>query len=70
MVSKPDGTVVLTVRVTLKPGRDDDLIALVRQAKPRGMAAAVRDAMRSGVTARVDDNDDDEFVLPDLGMDL
>ena len=35
------------VRITLKPGRDDDLIALVLSAKK--LAPAIREAMRSGV---------------------
>ena len=72
MVSRADGTLVLTVRVTLKPGRDDDLIALVLQAQPRGMAGVVREAMRSGVDAMriVEDDEDDAFELPDLGLDL
>jgi hypothetical protein len=70
MVSRADGTLVLTVRVTLKPGRDDDLIALVLQARPRGMATVVREAMRSGVTSRSEDDEDDAFELPDIGLDL
>jgi hypothetical protein len=38
---------VFGVRITLKPGRDDDLIALVLSAKK--LAPAIREAMRSGV---------------------
>ena len=47
IVRKPDGTLVVGVRITLKPGRDDDLIALVLGA--RKLAPAIREAMRSGV---------------------
>jgi hypothetical protein len=47
IVRKPDGTLVVGVRITLKPGRDDDLIALVLSA--RKLAPAIREAMRSGV---------------------
>jgi hypothetical protein len=47
IVRKPDGTLVVGVRITLKPGRDDDLIALVVSAKK--LAPAIREAMRSGV---------------------
>jgi len=47
LVRKPDGTIVVGVRITLKPGRDDDLIALVLGA--RKLAPAIREAMRSGV---------------------
>jgi len=38
---------VVGVRITFKPGRDDDLIALVLSA-PK-LAPAIREAMRSGV---------------------
>ncbi len=38
---------VVGVRITLKPGRDDDLIDLVLSA-PK-LAPAIREAMRSGV---------------------
>ena len=47
IVRKPDGTLVVGVRITLKPGRDDDLIILVLSA-PK-LAPAIREAMRSGV---------------------
>lgn len=47
IVRKPDGTLVVGVRITLKPGRDDELIILVLSA-PK-LAPAIREAMRSGV---------------------
>lgn len=47
IVKKPDGTLVVGVRITLKPGRDDELIALVFGAKK--LAPTIREAMRSGV---------------------
>ena len=47
IVKKPDGTLVVGVRITLKTGRDDELIALVLGA--RKLAPAIREAMRSGV---------------------
>jgi hypothetical protein len=47
IVRKPDGTLVLGVRITLKPGRDDELIALVLSA-PK-LAPVIREAMRSGI---------------------
>ncbi len=51
IVRKPDGTLVVGVRITLKPGRDDDLIELVLSA-PK-LAPAIREAMRSGVVKDV-----------------
>lgn len=68
MFTKPDGTLIMTVRVTLKPGRDDDLILLLQSAPRRALAATVREAMRSGVTAA--SMSEDDFQLPDLGEDL
>jgi hypothetical protein len=47
IVRKQDGTLVVGVRITLKPGRDDDLIDLVLSAQK--LAPAIREAMRSGV---------------------
>ncbi len=47
IVRKLDGTLVVGVRITLKPGRDDDLIELVLSAQK--LAPAIREAMRSGV---------------------
>lgn len=51
IVRKPDGTLVVGVRITLKPGRDDDLIDLVLNAQK--LAPAIREAMRSGVVKDV-----------------
>jgi hypothetical protein len=51
IVRKPDGTLVVGVRITLKPGRDDDLIELVLLAKK--LAPAIREAMRGGVVKDV-----------------
>jgi hypothetical protein len=47
IVRKPNGTLVVGVRITLKPGRDDELIALVLSA-PK-LASVIREAMRSGI---------------------
>ena len=51
IVRKSDGTLVVGVRITLKPGRDDDLIELVLSAQK--LAPAIREAMRSGVVKDV-----------------
>jgi hypothetical protein len=62
IVKKPDGTLVVGVRITLKPGRDDELIALVLGA--RKLAPAIREAMRSGVVKGM--YNQMEFDLEDL----
>ena len=46
-VARQDGTLVVGMCITLKPGRDDELIALVLSAKK--LALVLREVMRSGV---------------------
>jgi len=69
IVRKPDGTLVVGVRITLKPGRDDDLIVLVLSALK--LAPAIREAMRSGVVKgtyiQLEQNQDD---LASVGIEL
>ena len=71
---RPDGTQVVTVRLTLKPGRDDDLIALVEMAPHGRLAAMVREAMRSGVTEKKQtfevDQDTGLVDMSGLGIEL
>lgn len=71
---RPGGSRVVTVRLTLRPGRDDDLIALVEMA-PRGrLAAMVREAMRSGVSSKTAAFEVEEEAAPlelsGLGMEV
>lgn len=47
--ARKGGSLVISLRLTLRPGRDDDLIALVSQAPRGALAGLIRDAMRSGV---------------------
>ncbi|MBN1453271.1 MAG: hypothetical protein JW963_19815 [Anaerolineales bacterium] len=69
IVRKPDGTLVVGVRITLKPNRDDDLIALVLSAKK--LAPAIREAMRSGVLhSPAYSPDADQEALNAIGIDL
>ncbi len=51
---------VVGMRITLKPRRDDELIALVLGA--RKLAPAIREAMRSGVVKGI-------YTQMDLGLD-
>jgi len=71
---RPGGSLVVTVRLTLRPGRDDDLISLVEMA-PRGrLAAMVREAMRSGVSSKANtfeaETEETPLDMSGLGMDL
>ena len=69
IVRKPDGTLVVGVRITLKPGRDDDLIALVLSAAK--LAPAIREAMRSGVLHPQEYlHEADQEALEGIGLDL
>ena len=68
---RPDGTLIVTLRLTLKPGRDDALIAAILAAPARGLAAVVREAMRGGTqTTHVATNDERPIDLMGLGIDL
>ena len=47
-----NGNLVVTVRVTLQPGRDDELIELVDRAPKGALAELIREAMRNGAAGR------------------
>lgn len=70
--TRTGGTLVVTVRLTLVPGRDDDLIAAI-QAAPHGtLAALIREMMRTGASNA---NQTETLIEPEpditgLGMDL
>ncbi len=74
LIEREDGTVVVTVRLTLKPGRDDILISLVRSAPTRMLAPLIREAMRSGVKPQFEPVDQVgqvyQLELPDISLDL
>jgi len=66
---KLDDPVIFNVKLVLRPGVDDDLIAYLSAAPARGLASAVKTAMRSGtLEALVVDVDEDEMInaLDDL----
>ena len=71
IVKRPDGTLVVTLRLTLKPGRDDALITVIQSAPQRGLAATVREAMRGG-TQMLDQAVENEAPadISGLGMEL
>jgi len=69
IVRKADGTLVVGVRITLKPGRDDVLITLMLSAKK--LAPAIREAMRSGVLERQEYlPETDDSAAENIGIDL
>lgn len=47
-----NGNLIVTVRITLQPGRDDDLIELVDRAPKGALAGLIREAMRNGAAGR------------------
>ena len=53
VVEREKGTLVVTVRITLQPGRDDDLIELVNTAPKGALAGLIREAMRSGTSSKI-----------------
>lgn len=50
---RANGNLVITVRITLQPGRDDDLIELVDKAPKGALAGLIREAMRNGSASKV-----------------
>ena len=69
-----NGNHVVTMRLTLRPGRDDELIDLVHNAPNGSLASLVREAMRTGISSKVsafDENPDEEqFDMSGLGLEL
>jgi hypothetical protein len=61
---------VITLRLTLKPGRDDDLIALVLNTRRGKLAETIRTAMRSGIREKFTEQCDDDFEIPDISLEL
>jgi hypothetical protein len=47
-----NGNLIVTVRITLQPGRDDELIELVARAPKGALAGLIREAMRNGTAGR------------------
>jgi hypothetical protein len=48
-----NGNLIVTVRITLQPGRDDELIELVDRAPKGALAGLIREAMRNGAAGKV-----------------
>jgi len=73
IVEKSDGTLEVLVHLTLKPGRDDAIIQLIRSTPKGGLAGTVREAMRTGISQEEFEpmmEAAEPFELPDLGIDL
>ncbi len=73
IVERKDGSLVMVIHMTLKIGRDDALIRLIRAAPRHGLATIVREAMRSGTPEKEEEvfaDDNSHFELPDIGVDL
>ena len=67
------GTLVVTVRITLQPGRDDDLIELVKTAPKGALAGLIREAMRSGTNRQATyeaEWTDNPLEMNELGVEL
>ncbi len=74
VIVRQNGNLVVTIRLTLRPGRDDELIDLVHNAPNGSLASLVREAMRTGISSKVsafDENPDEEqFDMSGLGLEL
>jgi hypothetical protein len=73
-IRRKQGSLVFSIRLTLLPHRDDDLIALLQSAPPGCLAGVIREAMRSGVgqtsTQAQGQDPEPEIDMDGLGMEL
>lgn len=71
---RANGNLVITVRITFRPGRDDDLIDLVSRAPKGALAGLIRESMRNGVQAGranfMDMPEDEPLEMSGLGMEI
>lgn len=71
---RKSGSYVISLRLTLQPGRDDDLIKLVLNAPKGSLSGLVREAMRNGIQSPaslfVDEPEETGLDLSALGMEL
>ena len=70
---RANGNLVITVRITLQPGRDDDLIELVAKAPKGALAGLIREAMRNGSASKVTYEAEwtaNPLQMSDLGIEL
>ena len=74
LAARSNGSLVLSVRITLYPGRDDDLIELVQTAPKGSLAGVIREAMRNGVQKveflPIQESEDMSFEIDSLGIEL
>lgn len=65
LIEKPDGSIVLTVRLTI---RDPALIAAIRAARPRKLASTLVNFMLHGMPRKDSpvEEEDDDFDLSGL----
>lgn len=68
--ARSDGTLVLNVMLTFKPGRDDALIARIAHAPKRGVAGVIVQMMHEGALADRVREADEEIDLSGLAQDL
>ncbi len=64
IIEKKDGRIIVLVHLTLRPGRDDVLIQLIRQATPGSLASIIREVMRNGI--QMDEKEIFEISSEDL----
>ena len=70
---KSNGSLVVLVHMGLLAGRDDSLIQLVKSAPHGGLAAIIRETMRTGTIEDSNElycKDDESFDIPEIGIDI
>jgi len=68
---KDDGSVVIRTAISLKPGRDDELISLFHPVEPLNVAGTIREAMRGGVVKfEKAEPQEAESINLDIGLEI
>ena len=71
LVTRRRGSLVLHCALTLLPGRDDDLIAVLREVPNGKLASVLRAMLRTGARAvDIANVEDDEVDLSGLAQEL
>jgi len=69
IIERANGSIVVSTRITLKPGRDDDIIQLLMSAD--NLAATIRESMRSGIIKfDIAEAAEEESVNLDIGIEI
>jgi hypothetical protein len=65
IIEKPDGTIVVTVRLTIRNPR---IIEVIKHAPRRRLAATIVDLMTNGLQRQSTDDEEEDIDLSDMAI--